>query len=93
MQEGGLAMKIFYRDDEAFLAWKRGHPNGLILNEGSPKHMVHKADCGHFKPDNYTERWTEVLKKGFPNGADLRAYMVKAGISSLEECPNCRPEY
>lgn len=91
----------FERDDNAYLAWVEGHPDGFILTSSpslTPIHTkIHRASCdlirilkGNAQPGGFTER--DYIKVYGPDVASLQRWArEQRSNATCQPCPRCKP--
>jgi hypothetical protein len=94
-----MAVK-FQDDDDAYLNWLSGHPDGFVLNcERHPKPdylILHAASCHSItRLQPAARRWTKgYVKVCADTVADVEAW-VRATVpdGSAVACPICSPRF
>lgn len=77
--------------NERFERWRQAHPDGFILNYGSPNDMVlHRPGCLHFV--FHTPRSLTSYKKVCADSVDeLEAWAARNSRGLLRTCRTCSP--
>ncbi len=78
-------MYTFKNQDEAFLAWVRAHPNGLIVNVSSMR--LHHPHCGHMS--DFRTRSAKACADGSGARTELQDWAFQTNGQELEHCQTC----
>lgn len=90
-------VKRFVNDDDAYLKWIEGNPQGFVVNsykKPTPSYLLlHRATCPHIRTETNTN-WTTTgyIKTCSRSVATLASWAEKEIGGNLEPCKICKPD-
>lgn len=74
--------------ERGFIAWRRAHPGGFVVNCGSRGWMLHKQTCPNLWPDDGFVCMTNNRKVCSEDRQELEQWAARQGRELLD-CQNC----